>query len=156
MDIARHISRVYDRYYKDEKGRIIPWLKKYFLKLAEKYYLKFGDEGVFANPFSYTELDDIYIAQKEKSKKDNLIGGISKAQTKNIFGELIMKNPLSYPGRPETNYWKLNEKEYKKRARYIMERVTKFPRVKTLDILIDDTHLQESIEALKESLEGSN
>ena len=44
-DMARHISRAFDAYYKDRTGKTIPWLREYMHALAEKCYLPFGHDG---------------------------------------------------------------------------------------------------------------
>ncbi len=153
-DMARHISRVYDVYYKERDGRTIPWLKDYLIKLAEKYYLEFGVNGAFNDPFSLTRLDELYII--EPHCRSGTHGVLAESETRNVLETLLLRNPVGHPAYPSSGFWKLYEDEHEKRVRKILNNLAVLPRIRRFGVAKDTrTNFQETAALLKEALEDA-
>jgi hypothetical protein len=137
-DLARSISRAFDAHYRAEGGRDVPWLREYVEKLADTYYLSFGERGMFCDSAQTYSLDHVFIFKKRATRPGKLsvkITNLHEERAKDALIDQLKHNPMYQCG--VTPFWQIDRDEHVQRLMTTMSRVCAFPSVSQIEISAD-------------------
>lgn len=137
-DLARSISRRFDAHYRGERGEVVPWLRAYVERLADTYFLSFGDRGMFCDFARTYRLDHVFILKKQRAepgKSSVTISHFDEETGKQLLVDELNHNPHYQSG--TTPFWQINQEGHLHRLRAIMDNIGGLPAVSQIEISTD-------------------
>jgi hypothetical protein len=140
-DVARHIVRHFDAYYKDDDCTSVPMLEEYLRAVASRCFLPFGASGVFVDAPDGLPVKVVCIVRRGAAR---LCLSKLRGHSREVLRRLLLTNPCKHPAFATSRFWKINVSEHKRRVGVTVDALQDIPSVWVLD-LVGERHCSASL-----------